>query len=505
MAKPAFHGQLKERPFPEVLLEIYRWRLTGTLAVWPEQPKPGFLSQDRIRVEEGVPVSALFIDGARGLRDGVLSVMSRTRAVFAFYDANLVGTGPAVVTGVVSVYDLLAESLRRHPRKDSINKMLQLLHRGKIRVRPDADLDAFMLQPEEQDFIKLLRAAPGELGSVMRFASQHHVAERVLLLLSLVNAIEIEHNHPVQSLRPPKLQTGILTEEMFGPGVYLSSKTREGPQNTQMRARRTSSVQMRKSNSVPPNPGDLSDDMRVRWDGLVDMALAMDDQTHFEVLGVKQEATDEEITEAYLHKVAAFSPEALPQDLRGLKPMAHRLIERLVSAKAVLSDPMLRTEYLADVRMGIGTPNARKLESAKLRSNELFMAAKANMRQSNWEEALMRIREARSFDHRDGRLLATEAWCRFNVNPTMDDFQELVSLLKQALALDPSLEDVYFYLGSMNERLGRGREAREAFRVLLRINPEHKEARDKLERLQDAKIQASAKGIIAPFRRRPGR
>ncbi|MCA9602943.1 MAG: DnaJ domain-containing protein [Polyangiales bacterium] len=486
MAKPAFHGQLKERPFPEVLLEIYRWRLTGTLAVWLEQPRPGLVAQDRITIEEGVPTAALFVEGAANLRDGLLRVMARTRSVFAFYQADLVGTGARVTRGTVDVYALLAESVRRNPRKDAIAKALQSLHRGVIRVRPDADLDAFSFRPEEAEFIKLLRAAPGELRAVLRFVEAPIVAERVLLLLSMVNAIEVElprAGHVIQSILPPKLQTGILTDEMFGPGVYLSSNLHEGPRNTQPRTRRTSGVSVKKSNSVPPMPGVLSSELQARWDRLVQTALQMDEQDHFQFLGVPSDASEPTIVDAYLTKASAFHPDALPPALTVLRPWAHRVVTRLVEARSVLSDPNSRADYMVEVRKGLGSPAARKREAAAVQSADLLAEAKYHMIQSRWMDALDRIREARGFNHRDGRLLAMEAWCRFNLSPSADAYPDYVALLKQALALTPDLEDAYLYLGLMNERLGRSKAARESFKVLLRINPTHEEAQQRLDAL----------------------
>jgi hypothetical protein len=503
MAKPTFHGQLKERPFQELLLELYRWRLSGTLAVWPEQPRAGSVQavqQDRIRIAAGIPAAALFTEPAPNLREGLLRVMGRTRALFAFYQEELVGSGPSVMHGALNVYDLLAESLRRTPRRDAIGKTLDALSTGIVRIRPEADLEAFHFRADELEFVKLLRAAPGELRAIMRFAPSHDIATRVLVLLSLVNAIEIElparSLGNAESLRPPKLETGILTEELFGPGVYLSSDSDQGPRAVGPRPRATSGVHTRKSNSIPPKPLDLPPAFEKRWQTLVEGVLGMDDQDHFTLLGVGVDASEAEINAAYLEKVAEAHPDALPPALKGLRPWAHRYIERVVNAREAITSPETRTEYISLYRAGLGSPNSTKRDAARRRAEDIFGEAELLVLRLDWAQALVKVREARAHNHQEPRYLAVEAWCRFHLVQKADDIPELIAMVRQALAVIPAYTDAYCYLGAMYRRLGRGKDARDAYRLALRTNLDHPAARAALMEMAEEYKRSRTSNVV---------
>jgi tetratricopeptide (TPR) repeat protein len=54
---------------------------------------------------------------------------------------------------------------------------------------------------------------------------------------------------------------------------------------------------------------------------------------------------------------------------------------------------------------------------------------------------------------------------------TKGDFEAAVSAVKKAVKLNPKVDDAHVDLGILSLKLGRKREAIEAFREALRLNP----------------------------------
>jgi len=57
---------------------------------------------------------------------------------------------------------------------------------------------------------------------------------------------------------------------------------------------------------------------------------------------------------------------------------------------------------------------------------------------------------------------------------TKGDFEDAMLAVKKAITLDPNIDDAYIDLGILSLKLGKKKEAIEAFRKALRLNPNMK-------------------------------
>ncbi len=155
--KPLAEGSLSATPFGHVLLSIQKKGLSGTLAVWPDDERPG---QDRILFRAGAPAIGRFLDPAADLERAMLTIFQRDHSPYAFYEADLVGDGPGTLRGQVDILALIATSLRGDVPKSAVTKVLRKLGLERQRVKKGAPLNRLGLQSNEMAFIELMRAEP---------------------------------------------------------------------------------------------------------------------------------------------------------------------------------------------------------------------------------------------------------------------------------------------------------------------------------------------------------
>ena len=107
LPEPIAQGDLARTPFAHVLLHVQRKALTGSLVIWDPRAAEG-PKQDRVRFENGVPVSAALRERASRLDRGLLPLFARTEGPYAFYpDVDLVGDTPHARRGEVEVLPLI--------------------------------------------------------------------------------------------------------------------------------------------------------------------------------------------------------------------------------------------------------------------------------------------------------------------------------------------------------------------------------------------------------------
>src|SRR5258708_14972773 len=67
-----------------------------------------------------------------------------------------------------------------------------------------------------------------------------------------------------------------------------------------------------------------------------------------------------------------------------------------------------------------------------------------------------------------------------------ENYEAAEALFTRAIALNPADADAVYYLGCLAERRGDVNEAREQYQRAMRISPQHRWARDKLNKPQQA-------------------
>ena len=172
-------GTLSATPLGHVLLSIQKKGLSGTLAIWPDDERPG---QDRILFRTGVPAVGRFLDPAADLERGILAVFGRKNGPYAFYETDLVGEGDGTMRGTVDVFTLIATALRSDVPKEALQRVIRKLGSVPQRIKSGAPLGRFELQSNERAFVELMRAEPDLRDDPRGFATASFMLIRHRLL-----------------------------------------------------------------------------------------------------------------------------------------------------------------------------------------------------------------------------------------------------------------------------------------------------------------------------------
>src|SRR5689334_10968711 len=130
--EPIATGTLAKTPLPHLLVYLDQKKLSGTLALWPDDTASQS-GQDRVLFLKGKPVAARLMQGASALREGLVPLFARTQAPYAFYEGNLLGDDR--VSGRVDPLALIMDALRAGHRLDIVGAVLDRFGTHKLRIQ----------------------------------------------------------------------------------------------------------------------------------------------------------------------------------------------------------------------------------------------------------------------------------------------------------------------------------------------------------------------------------
>lgn len=529
MVQPTAEGTLARTPLPHVLLYVRDRRLAGTLAVWPdeagEDPAPNDAhpapsrKEDRVLFEAGVPVAGRFATEASTLERGLLDLFQRERAPYAFYEAvDYVGGSAAVLRGHVNLDQLLcAGVVRGRPREDVIDAVLGKLGDGPIRLRPDAQLLRFGLLGTENAFVEVLRAAPAPVAQLVAGFANPKLARRLLYLFAITRSLEpVDPQRlaavaqgaaaqrasappapasqvsqapaasavsperislpvpPPPSTPAPSLPLPSLPPPGSAPGSAAGSAA--GPTASQPPAARKKRGLAPPEPPPPPPPG-LSAEHAALWNEISRRYVNSDRQTYYDMLGIGTDASAQRAKDAYFEAVKRLHPDRLPPELAPLAPQAQRVFALLTEAHDTLSDEARRLKYLSDVKSGGGTPEAARHAAAVLESTVEHSMAEALLKQRKYEQALAHVHAAIELYADECDYHVTEARILLEQHAEDDAIlPRALAAVDRAVGLNPKRDLAHFWRGRVLGRLGRGREAYEAYKRARDLNPKNVDA-----------------------------
>ena len=532
-------GSLASTPLLHVLLSIATKEMSGTLAVWPDDdPDRG---QDRVLFVRGRPTAARVLEPATVFERSLLPLFHRSRAPYAFYQADLVGDGPEVLRGDIDPMSLAVASLRGGARTEVVAHVLRRFGDQPVRVPMGFDLERFGLTPKERAVIDLLRADPMPVAALIERSGEDRAAPRLMYLMALTGGIEVDDRVPRPSAdgssegRPrsathrasdrPRAASARAARTSSAPAARTSSapaartssapaappsspprpasataaSTSAGPAThtaSERPARPRSSlrdVRPKDPDFAPAPPAGLSKEHEARWREIAARAAAIDKENYFTMLAVGEAAREDEIRDAYFALVKKWHPDRLPRELQALKPWAERIFHYLTEARDVLQDPKKRVPYLKSVREGGGTPEADRKLAALVQMAMEFQKVDVLVRRKRFDEAHEIIDAALELNPEEADYHAGKGWVLFEEHgagssaPTTD----MLRYLDRAIRLSPRHLRAHFTKATLLKRLGRASEALTHFEIVTKINPRHVEA---MRELRLARMRADKKG-----------
>lgn len=213
---------------------------------------------------------------------------------------------------------------------------------------------------------------------------------------------------------------------------------------------------------------------------------------YYAVLEINGHATPDQIREAYYFLARRFHPDRFRSGpLADLLPRIDSYFAKVTEASNTLSDAELRSAY--DERRAATRGDERQDQDTAYLAKQNYLHAKTLIQRGRFTDAATALENALKLDESEptyhyelGALLAANPRYRTDAERH----------LLRASELDPSLLEVYLALGTLYEKAGRPEEAARSYRELLRWEPGHLEAGERLAAMGQPTSVEGERGLL---------
>ena len=161
---------------------------------------------------------------------------------------------------------------------------------------------------------------------------------------------------------------------------------------------------------------------------------ALENQTYFEMLGIEENATDDQLRGAFMKLASKWHPDRAPS--AAAREAFQRVFALINEAQLTLVDPKSRERYTRVAKDGGGTPAAQKKVAQLLEASSLAQRAEIQLRRKDIADAEKLAREAHSLNPTDPSVLAILGLILFE-KALPDQLAETITILTQAISLSP--------------------------------------------------------------------
>ena len=214
---------------------------------------------------------------------------------------------------------------------------------------------------------------------------------------------------------------------------------------------------------------------------------AFEGANHFQVLGIADNASDNEVREAYMALAKVFHPDKVGRRAPGLAELAAKVFVRIAEANDALGSPDTRAGYVAQQRTASRNETVdRQAVSRILTAEQQYRRAEEAMRRKDWDQALECLRWALDLDPDEGEFHSLRGWVLFLKHQDQGggDAEAAIADVRKGIALSPQSPTGYFYLGQIRKACGDTAEAERMFRKTIDVRPDHVEACRELRLMQ---------------------
>jgi tetratricopeptide (TPR) repeat protein len=214
-------------------------------------------------------------------------------------------------------------------------------------------------------------------------------------------------------------------------------------------------------------------------------------QTHFQVLGVRDDASPSEVDGAYEELAREYHPDQFrsrPEDVRSL---GLRIFDRLGEAQVVLRDPTRRRKYVAQLEReraaldeGDSSPFVQQERTGDA-AEQVYFAGVEHLRARRYREAVQAFNQAAALAPTQASYRGALGWALFRQAPAdIDAIQAGLTELRRAVQMEPSNPWVRISLGRFFSETGYPDDAIAEFEVALRLNPGLGDIEEEIRRLR---------------------
>ncbi len=545
-AEKTVRGNLKNKRFPEVLSQLYRWKATGALLLrrgrikkivylkdgYPIFVKSNLLSEclGRILVREKMiteeecekSLEALKSPtgpGAGGKQQGTVLIeqgsISPHNLVFGLqlqleqklfdifgwpdgdYQFNAKIEIPTQAIHLdMSLATVVSEGVRRKFTDQQVHDLLEPfidLYLG-VHPEPSHRFQEIPLEADERNLVALIDGRRTMREVIEKSGLPKKAAQKLVYSLFAAEVIQ-PASRP--SKKPMSLDPGPSSVLTSSPPP-LPRKKSPSPDASSVPPPRPPSTSGSFAALKRPAPGSepallagtlhegtTLAELRAR---LVERARLLKRQNHFEALGVSKRASVDEIQRAYFALAKELHPDRLRRSADGAVPadaraLAEQIHNQLSIAFETLSEERRRHDYLKHLDQGQKTAVSEDL-SRLLGAETKFRKGETALDAGRVDDAARHFEEACALYPDEGEFQASLAWALHQRAPDDEVVQvDVIARLQKATELAPRHDKGWLWLGKVLQRAGRPGEALKQFERALHCNPDNRDAQSELRLL----------------------
>ena len=518
-------GALAEGVLPPVLQAIYVGRESGILHVSREDARRSLYFKRGVLVHAGTNVREERL-GEVLVRQGFLKPEDLKRATELLVRENK-RLGQALVELEILTKDRVEHALTEHARL--VLEKILAAHEGSYEFEPKPedsfDTDDFPLKLTTGEIVldavrrvedpDVVRYALGDIDRILGLSSDPTLRFQNIILtptdgyvLSRVDgslsAREVIQATPLEVEETQRSLFGLLCT---GVVEFLALPPKPKPSARLPRPRAVAPVPPPPAPAVPaePTPEETAHtaETEARRLEIVETFDGLKGKNHFEVLGIPRGSTESQVKEAYFRQARRYHPDARQEPALGdLHDKMDAIFIRLGHAFEVLRNTRARLSYEATLpaRNSGSMPAVREAPLAApppdpaleaRRAAENVRRAEKLMEEAKYWDAIQLLEPAvqalGGSQKQRARVVLARALVK---NPNwLHQAEEVL----QAVVLDePSHQEAHFGLGRLYKERGLKSRAAGAFRRVLDLNPEHKEAAAELLEMGDVAAEPTA-------------
>ena len=227
---------------------------------------------------------------------------------------------------------------------------------------------------------------------------------------------------------------------------------------------------------------------------ILDMAQKLGRVTHFELLGVSQNASANEVGIAFVRSARQFHPDRLSSaGLLDLQPTAEKILARINEAAMILGDATRRAEYVAS--LAPGATAVRASLPTVLEAENAFLKGEVFLKKGEHAKAVESFVAATQGNPSEPQYQAYLAWARFDDPRARKEVlvRDTLKTLEGVLRERPKFARGFYWVGLLWKFLNEGSKAERAFREAVTLDASLIDASRELRLIEMRKSKPSGK------------
>jgi tetratricopeptide (TPR) repeat protein len=293
---------------------------------------------------------------------------------------------------------------------------------------------------------------------------------------------------------PSSAATGApLRSQPISPAPAASTPVVRGPMVTPMRFDKPPQAAAPVKAAAPTRPALASSSPEATRTNIQEMTQKLGKATHFELLGVGQNASSDEIGIAFVRAARQFHPDRLMSaGLQDLQPLAEKILARINEAAMVLGNATRRSEYVAS--LNAGPQAARTNLPTLLEAENMFLRGEVFLKRGEHAKAIECFTSASQGNPSEPQYRAYLAWTRFDDPHARKEgvVRDTLKTIEEVLRERPKFVRGFYWVGLLWKFLNEADKAERAFREAFTLDTSFIDAGRELRLIEMRKSKHSA-------------